>query len=246
KADVLKADTTLAAKHTDLTRAKGNREIAVAQLLKLLSLTQGTDIKIIDMPAEFGGAPEVADVQELLDEAQKKRPDLLAAASRSDAEWWSRNIAFMSHLPTIRASGEMAYNIDTGLNNTTVGLSASMPLFMGFSKVYDDRIAMLNYERARENELAKSDDVALGVWTAFQNYKTAQGVLKSTNAQVTSASESEKVVAGMYKVGRSTMLDWQTSQAELASAQRQNAAAKYDLFIKRAALAMAVGTLAGD
>ena len=47
----------------------------------------------------------------------------------------------------------------------------------------------------------------------------------------------------MYRVGRATMLDWQTAQSELVSAQKQNNAAKYDLFTKRAAVALAVGEI---
>ena len=47
----------------------------------------------------------------------------------------------------------------------------------------------------------------------------------------------------MYKVGRATMLDWQTAQSELLDAQRQNNAAKYDLYVKRAAVALAIGDI---
>jgi outer membrane protein TolC len=47
----------------------------------------------------------------------------------------------------------------------------------------------------------------------------------------------------MYKVGRATMLDGQTSQSELLAAQKQNNAAKYDLYIKRAAVALAIGDI---
>ena len=61
-----------------------------------------------------------------------------------------------------------------------------------------------------------------------------------------SATESEKVTSGMYKVGRATMLDWQTAQSELVSAQKQNNAAKYDLFVKRAAVALAIGDLKSE
>jgi outer membrane protein TolC len=50
----------------------------------------------------------------------------------------------------------------------------------------------------------------------------------------------------MYKVGRATMLDWQTAQAELANATRQHNAAKYDLFTKRAAVALAVGEIQAE
>ena len=58
-----------------------------------------------------------------------------------------------------------------------------------------------------------------------------------------SATESERVTSGMYKVGRATMLDWQTAQSELVDAQKQNNSAKYDLFIKRAAVALAIGDI---
>jgi outer membrane protein TolC len=85
--------------------------------------------------------------------------------------------------------------------------------------------------------------VELDVWTAYQNYQTARKVLEQTGVLLKSAAESEKVTGGMYKVGRATMLDWLTQQAELASAKKQNIAAKYDLYVKRAALALSIGEL---
>jgi outer membrane protein TolC len=42
------------------------------------------------------------------------------------------------------------------------------------------------------------------------------------------------------------MLDWQTAQSELVDAEKQNNAAKYDLFVKRAAVALAVGEIKAD
>ena len=86
----------------------------------------------------------------------------------------------------------------------------------------------------------------MDVFTAYQNYKTAQTVLKHTEALLKSATESERVTAGMYKVGRATMLDWQTAQSELLNAQKQNNAAKYDLFVKRAAVALAIGDIKSE
>jgi outer membrane protein TolC len=243
KADILRAETALASKKTDFQRSKGNREIAIAKLLSLLSLPQGTEINIVDMPANFGSLSETKNIEDLIDFAQKNRPDVLSESENVNAAWHNRNAVFTKHFPTISASGGLNYDLDTDMHSTRLGVTVSMPIFSGFADVYNDRVAMLNYERAKESEQAKRDSVALDVWTAFQNYKTASEVLESTNAQLKSARESERVVAGMYKVGRSTMLDWQTSQADLASAQKQNADAKYDLFIKRAALALAIGEL---
>ena len=102
------------------------------------------------------------------------------------------------------------------------------------------------YDSATENLRSASDNAELDVFSAYQNYKTAQTVLSQTKTLLASATESEKVTAGMYKVGRATMLDWQTAQSELVSAQKQHNAAKYDLFTKRAALALAIGDIKSE
>ena len=86
----------------------------------------------------------------------------------------------------------------------------------------------------------------MDVFTAYQNYKTARTVLTQTESLLKSAKENERVTSGMYKVGRSTMLDWQTAQSELVAAQKQHNAAKYDLFVKRAAVALAIGDLRSE
>ena len=118
-----------------------------------------------------------------------------------------------------------------------------MPLFAGFANLYNARAAAANYDRAVEIERQTNDNATLDIFTAYHNYKTAQTVLKQTETLLKSATESERVTAGMYKVGRATMLDWQTAQSELVSAEKQNNAAKYDLFTKRAAVALAVGEI---
>ena len=121
-----------------------------------------------------------------------------------------------------------------------------MPIFAGFANMYGLRSADAEYQAAKENLRNTRDAAMLDVFTAYQNYKTAQTVLGQTETLLKSATESEKVTAGMYKVGRATMLDWQTAQSELVSAQRQNNAAKYDLFTKRAAVALAIGDIKSE
>jgi len=246
RVEVLRADTTLAMRQTDLERSIGNREVAHARLLAQISMPQGLDIKIADMPSTFGDASEIENVHGLIQTANKKRPDLLSATAQVNANWHARNIAFQRFLPTISATGSINYNIDNNIREDRIGISASMPLFMGFENIYGARMAMMNYERAEQAERRAADLAHLDVWTAFNNYKVAIEVLKATNALLASAAETERVVSGMFRVGRSTMLDWQMAQADWASAERQNAAARYDLFIKRAALAMSIGVLKAE
>ncbi len=251
RADVLKADTTLASRDLDLERAKNNREIAKGALLNKLSFPADQEIQIADLSSDIGTPQETKSLDELFAQAEKTRPDLLRAIANKDAAWHRRNSVFLSNLPTISASGSLSWSdtpsesFNAGSDNISgsIGIRASMPLFAGFANLYNARAAQVNYERAIENERAASDNASLDIYTAYHNYKTAQTVLKQTETLLKSATESEKVTAGMYRVGRATMLDWQTAQSELVSAQKQNNAAKYDLFTKRAAVALAVGEI---
>ena len=58
KADVLKAETTLAGSKLSLERAKNNREITKGTLLTKLSFSADQSIAIADMESEFGTAAE--------------------------------------------------------------------------------------------------------------------------------------------------------------------------------------------
>lgn len=254
RADVLKADTTLASRELELARAQNNRAIAAGNLLAKLSFPADGDIQIADMPAEFGGSSEIADVDTLIEMARENRPDLLRATANKDAAWHKRNASFLSNLPSMSATGTLSWNdtpsesFNSGRDKVSgsIGVRASMPIFAGFANMYGVRAATANYERAAEQERLAADNATLDVFTAYNNYKTATQVLSQTKTLLKSATESERVTAGMYKVGRATMLDWQTAQSELVDAQKQHNAAKYDLFTKRAAVALAVGELKAD
>ncbi|MBO4582559.1 MAG: TolC family protein [Alphaproteobacteria bacterium] len=255
RADVLKAETTLASAKLSLERSKNNREITKGTLLTKLSFPADGDITIADMSSTFGTDAENESIDELIKVAREKRPDLLRATANKDAAWHKRNSAFLRNLPSISASASVSWNDDkfgdvfspnSDKINGSIGIRASMPIFAGFANMYGLRAAEADLTRAKYNEQQTTNAAMLDIFTAYNNYKTAQTVLEQTKALLKSATESEKVTSGMYKVGRATMLDWQTAQSELVSAQKQNNAAKYDLFIKRAAVALAIGDLKSE
>jgi len=255
KADVYKADTTLASSQLSLERAKNNREIAKGTLLTKLSFPANQEIVIADMPSTFGSAAENKSIEELIDIAREKRPDLLKASANKDAAWHKRNSVFLRNLPSISASAGVNWGDNSVADvfspssndiNGSIGIRASMPLFAGFANMYGVRAAESDLDRAKYNEQQTRNTAMMDVFTAYQNYKTAQTVLVHTESLLKSATENERVTSGMYKVGRSTMLDWQTAQLELVNARKQNNAAKYDLFIKRAAVALAIGDIKSE
>lgn len=252
KADVYRADTTLASAELQLERAKNNREITKGTLLTKLSFPANQEIVIADMPSSFGSDAESEDIDKLIEIARKKRPDLLRASANKDAAWNRRASAFLKNLPSISASASLGWGDDRFVDafspssndlGGSIGIRASMPIFAGFANMYGLRAANANYDNAVENERAIKNNAMMDVFTAYQNYKTAKTVLEQTAALLKSATESERVTSGMYKVGRATMLDWQQAQSDLIDARNQNNAAKYDLYVKRAAVALAIGDI---
>ena len=252
RADVFRAETNLASSQLELERAKNNREIAKGNLLTILSFPANQNIKIKDMPSSFGSDAESENIDKLIQIAREKRPDLLKAKSQTNAAWHRRNSAFLKNLPSISVTGGVDVNDKTvgGMFDNmsakvhgSIGISMSMPIFTGFLNYYNARSASADWESTKYNEENISNEAMMDVFTAYQNYKTAKTVLKQSETLLKSATESERVTAGMYKVGRATMLDWQTAQSELVNARKQNNSAKYDLFIKRAAVALAIGDI---
>ena len=255
KADVYKAETTLASSQLSLERAKNNREIAKGTLLTKLSFPASQEIVIADMSSDFGTQAENKSIDELIKIAQEKRPDLLKASASKDAAWHKRNSAFLRNLPSITANGSVSWNDEklpgvfepnSNQINGSIGIRASMPLFAGFANLYGLRAAEADYDSAKYNETHTNNAAMMDVFAAYQNYKTAQTVLQHTESLLKSATESERVTSGMYKVGRATMLDWQTAQSELVNARKQHNSAKYDLFVKRAAVALAIGDIKSE
>ncbi len=251
KADVLKAETTVAQRQMDMQRAEMATEVAAGQLLYLLSYEQNQKIVLDDSETSKTREVEGRSVDELIAIAKEKRPDLLSVeqtTKSAKAQWDS---VFLDRLPSLSGYGSVGY-VDTeraipgDRHSSAIGLRVSMPLFSGFADLNKQRAAKYNYDKSIEQLKNKQDAIELDVWKAYQNYITARELLSSSETLLISATESERVTRGMYKVGRSTMLDWMTQQAELASAKRQAISAKYDFLIKRSALALAIGDVQAD
>jgi outer membrane protein len=239
KADKLKAETQLAQKRVDLQRSEGATKIANGRLLNLMSFDTTSEVKLDDSVPE--PVLEARDVESLIETARNLRPDLRAARENVNSADYKMYSSYLRNLPSITAAASQDYDVDNDLKSSSISLRVSMPLFAGFSNFNATRLARAQRDQFEYRARSLSSAVGREVWDAFQNYGTAIAVLESTKSLLASARESERVVSGMYNVGRATMLDWLTAQSDLASAERQAVYARYDLIIKKHALALAIG-----
>ena len=193
-----------------------------------------------DIPASFD-----RDVAALIEEARLRRPDLHAAAAQVKVA--------QANVDAVRASGKPSVSLTASTNQTSAagitshgasfGVNLSVPLFAGFAPTYRIRAAEAQVEAQTAQLERLRLQVALDVWTAYQNLTTATQSLRTTADLLNSAEQSERVALGRYKAGVGSILDVLNAQSALAGARQQRIQSTFNWNINRAALARAMGNL---
>ncbi len=229
--------------------AEGAHQNVQGTLANLLGLEAGYPVTLIaehgqDVPDNFE-----QDVHALIEQARKQRPDLQAAAAQLQAAQAITDAARAAGRPSISLGATTGYQGISGSpwgHSSTLGVNLSVPIFSGYAPTYRIRSAEAQAE-VKQAQLDKLRlQVALDVWTAYQNLTTATQALHATFDLVHSATQSEQMTLGRYHAGVGLMLDVLNAQSSLASARLQNIQARLNWNISRATLAQAMGNLDGD
>lgn len=186
-----------------------------------------------------------ADVDALVAEARRRRPDLVAAEAQYQAAQANVEAVRAAGLPTLSLTAGPAYQ-DLGgnvSNTSSIGVTLNVPLFTGFSTTYKVRNAE-SLKEAREAQRERiRQQVALDVWKAYQGLITAGQSLQTTADLLVSAEAAEKVALGRYKAGLGSILDVLNAQSALAAARQQRVQATFEWNVSRATLAQSMGNL---
>ena len=244
-ADKLQAQTAYSQATLNRITADGNLKNAQGALANMLGLDANRNVSLVAantraMPEDFEG-----DINALIDEARHHRPDLLAAAAQVRAAEASADAARAAGMPSISLTASAnQYNISgVDSHNSAVGINLNFPIFTGFATTYHVRAAeaQVDVKNAQLDQLRLQ--VALDVWTAYQNLTTATQSLRTTADLLDSAEQSARVALGRYKAGVGSILDVLNAQSALASARQQRIQSIFNWNISRAALAQSMGSL---
>ncbi len=247
--DVLQLRTAASQAELDLETVQGTLQTIRGALATAVGVSP-------DVPVELGDLPENVDmnaaseaVDQLIREAELKRPDLAAARSRAEAATRHIRSVQSSGLPTLGATGSLNRNYyynSAGApysNNYAGALLFRFPVFMGFNRTYETLKAREEAESAIATADSLQDQVNLQVWTSYYNVKTASQRVRTSRDLLASASQSQDVALGRYKAGVGNILDVLTAQTAFASARAQEVQARSDWFVAVAQLAHDTGSL---
>lgn len=244
-ADKLQAQTAYSQATLNRITADGNLRNAQGTLANMLGLDANHDVQLtsantVAIPENFEG-----DVRTLIDQARQHRPDLLAAAAQVKAAQAGTDVARAAGRPTISLNASSTQYNYSGINShgSLVGINLNVPLFSGYSTTYHVRFAEAQLDAKNAQFQQVRLQVALDVWTAYQDLTTATQSLRTSADLLDSAQQSARVALGRYKAGVGSILDVLNAQSALASARLQRIQSTFNWNISRATLAQAMGSL---
>src|SRR6266545_4202270 len=189
-------------------------------------------------------------VDTLIDRAVRERPDLAAARAEARAARARLSVARSQALPSLSVGGNTGEtyfaNSSNFGNSYSATLTLSIPLFSGWSQIYNAKSAAAAAEAAERRAQGFEQRVVYEVFTAYYALRTATQQVRTSADLLASATQSEQVALGRYKAGAGSLLDLLTAQAALASARAQAIQARFSWYIALAQLAHDAGILGLD
>ncbi len=246
-ADKLQAQTAYSQATLNRIQAEGNANIARGVLANAMGLSPDHPFILASSAVSPADTAFNENIDKLMAEAAKERPDLIAATAQLKATSAGLSALNSSRFPSLSLFGSYGYSNNTNTNvytNTfSYGVSLSFPLFTGFATTYRVAAAEAQVESQSAQQQAVALQVSLDVWRAYQTLITNTEALKTSIDLLSSASSSEAMARGRYQAGAGSIIDLLTAQTALANAKQQNIQATYNWYIARVALAQAVGRL---
>ena len=240
--DRLQAQTTLSQARLNRIRGEGDASNAQGTLANIMGFDASQPYTLQTVAEETPDPAIEQDIGKLITAARQKRPDLAAAESQIKAAEAQLEATKATGMPTITV-GAMAGASNPDIQNNSLGITLSMPLFSGFKTTYQARAAEAQIAGRVAERDRLANQIALDVWKAYQGLLTNSQALRSADDLVLAATQSEQMILGRYKAGVGNILDTLTAQSALANARQQRVAALYNFLINRFALAQAIGQL---
>ena len=168
------------------------------------------------------------ELQPLLDEALRTRPEVKALKELFRAHEDTRDSASMKRLPRLALVGTVNYDNpnqrlfppETRFYTTWVAgaeITWSPTDLATYRRDIDD--AELEMARARQDLRALEDRITLEVSTAYENAIAADGAVEATHAAVLAAEESLKVRMALFRAGEATSRDVLDAELDFRTAQ---------------------------
>lgn len=244
-ADLYNAEARVEEARYNLTMRMAEYEKAKIELLVSMGYSVFEDIEPKSVVVALGNV----DLKKFVEEALKKRPEILAIKSEVEAQKNRVKAVMGEYLPKLDFSASYGQQdksyFPNDRENWNIGVKLTVPVFEGFSTT-----SKLKRERAvlieKENNLRKVElDVSQDVFNKYQDFVSIKKSLESAEALLKASEEDLRMMRGRYVNGLVSIVDLTTTQARLSEARAKYVTTKYELFRAYYSLIRAVGDIPG-
>jgi outer membrane protein len=238
------AEVALSQAQLDLYQAENLASEAQANLSAAMGLEHAATFALTDEPV---AVDLTADAQPLIQEAQRRRPELVSLMLTRDAARRYAHAEGQLKLPTVSLLGA-AGAIPAGDPRlpdkySVAGVNINIPILNG-------GLFSARHAEAEQRSLAADNDlqalalqVSREVRVAWLEANTAARRMDLTTRLAAQANEALRLAQTRYDAGLGSIVELSQAQLNQTSAEIQNATARYEYLSRRAALAYATGDL---
>ena len=247
--DRLQAQSSLSNAELTLTQARGNLRTSRGQLSVVVALPPST---VLDLaaPPRLGSSDYLkTDVDTLIRDAEKLRPDILAQRAQVDVALANVRAARSDLRPSVSANAQNGLSYaasDTDRNTASVGLTVNIPIFNGYARTYQVTQARAELDRASAVAEQTRQNAGLDVFSNYTALDTAIRSLGTARDLLASSQAAADIAQGRYKAGVGTFTDLLNAQSSLASARQQLVQAEFNVRTGQSQLARSIGGIGAD
>jgi outer membrane protein len=236
------------------------RSRKVALFLTTLAAAAGTATAQQPSAVDTSGLqPNVRRVtlQEALDLGRQNAPAMVQAQQNVRLSDMGRMQAWAAYLPSINGSASASKSSSQRVNqfgtvttgaptdNSSFGISANLPLFTGFQRLANSRLAAANADQSEAALIAQQYATDLATKQAFFNALATQELVSVAETQMRRSQEQLKLTSEKLRLGATTRADSLQAQVDYGTQQLALIQAQSNARTAQANLARAIGFVGG-
>jgi outer membrane protein len=246
--DVLRAEVELSNFQAELIRNKNTINVAKTNLLKVMGVSQDSDIALAD---ELNYSPLEMTAEKAVEAAYRNRPDLFDREFNIRYQKELLKLARSRYWPTISGYYQDTWSKPDPHNSMEIewgrmwqaGLMATLPIFDGFSRE-GEIIQQKARVKQAQIDLVDAEETALFDLTkALLSIQNAKEFVESQRLNLTRAQEGLRLAEVGYREGINTQVEMIDAQAALTTARANYYQAIYSHIIAKLDLQKAMGVL---
>ena len=246
--DVLRAEVELSNFRAELIQNKNAINIAIANLVKVMGVSQDSDFGLSD---ELEYVSSEVTMEQAVEAAYRNRPDLFSREFDIKYQKELLKIIRGRYWPAVSAYYTNTWSkpdphsmmeIEWG-HAWQAGVMASLPIFDGFAREGEVIVQKARVKQAQV-DLIDAEETALFELTKAQlSIENAKEFVESQRLNLTRAKEGLRLAEVGYKEGTNTQVEMIDAQAALTTARVNYYQAIYSHIIAKLDLQKAMGTL---